>query len=335
MADEENGNAGPSLELPSLGFGRKRRRKNADAASDTATPEPPPAPEPTPEPAPEAVAEPTPEPVAEPVREPEPVSEPETPSAHEPAALAPELAETTVVPVAEPEPVTEPVPVAHDTAVQDPPAAAAAHGTAPDTAPHDTVVDAMVPPEPSAPPLFVDEVSPAPRSEPTRAAAPSGGATSLAEAPTGQDASDDADPVVADEPKRKAARSMPSIGGMPAAILTGAVVGLATVGLTFASLRLCEAAKGTSSCGGPGFFLLVAILVAMVLLGGALLRVFRVSDPGSTSFLAVGLMAVLVLLFLVDVIFSWWMVIVIPVFAMATFALAHWVTTAFIEPAEH
>ena len=28
------------------------------------------------------------------------------------------------------------------------------------------------------------------------------------------------------------------------------------------------------------------------------------------------------------------MIIVIPVVAMATFALAHWVTTAFIEPGE-
>ena len=36
-------------------------------------------------------------------------------------------------------------------------------------------------------------------------------------------------------------------------------------------------------------------------------------DPGSTSFLAVGLLAVVALLFLVDVLFDWWMIIVIPV----------------------
>jgi len=72
----------------------------------------------------------------------------------------------------------------------------------------------------------------------------------------------------------------------------------------------------------------------MIYLGGTLLKAFRVTDPGSTSFLAVGLMAVVVLMFLVDVLFSWTMIIVIPIVAMATYALAHWVTTAFIEPAE-
>jgi membrane protein implicated in regulation of membrane protease activity len=72
----------------------------------------------------------------------------------------------------------------------------------------------------------------------------------------------------------------------------------------------------------------------MIYLGGALLKAFRVPDPGSTSFLAVGLLAVVALLFLVDVLFSWSMIIVIPVVAMATYALAHWVTTAFVEPAE-
>ena len=73
----------------------------------------------------------------------------------------------------------------------------------------------------------------------------------------------------------------------------------------------------------------------MVFLGTLLLRSFRVTDPGSTSFLAVGLLAVLALLFLVDVLFNWWMIIVIPLCSVATFALSHWVTATFVEPAEH
>ncbi|GAB3762166.1 hypothetical protein GCM10027600_05520 [Nocardioides ginsengisegetis] len=129
-------------------------------------------------------------------------------------------------------------------------------------------------------------------------------------------------------------RTLPAVGGMTAAVLTGLLVGVITVGLTWASLHLCEVAKGTSSCGGPGFLLLLAIMIAMVFLGSLLLRAFGVTDPGSTSFLAVGLLAVLALLFLVDVLFNWWMIIVIPVFSVLTFALAHWVTTAFIEPAD-
>jgi hypothetical protein len=74
--------------------------------------------------------------------------------------------------------------------------------------------------------------------------------------------------------------------------------------------------------------------VAMVLIGSVLLRAFGVPDPGSTSFLGVGLVAVVALLFLVDLLFLWWMVIAIPAVAVASFALAHWVTTAFIEPAD-
>ena len=134
--------------------------------------------------------------------------------------------------------------------------------------------------------------------------------------------------------KRRRRPSLPSIGGMPAAILTGVLVGALTVGLTAAALRGCEAVKGTSSCGGPGLLLLTVILVLGILLGAFLLRAFGVADPGSTSFLAVGLLAVLTLLFLMDALFMWWIVIVVPALAVVTFALAHWVTVAFIEPGE-
>ena len=61
--------------------------------------------------------------------------------------------------------------------------------------------------------------------------------------------------------------------------------------------RGCEAVRGTSSCGGgPGFTLLVATFAVCVLLGSALLRTFLIPDPGSSSFLAVGLVAVVALL---------------------------------------
>jgi hypothetical protein len=89
--------------------------------------------------------------------------------------------------------------------------------------------------------------------------------------------------------------------------------------------------KGTSSCGGPGFFLLVAILIVAVLLGAALAARRPVPEPTSTSFLAVGLLSVVALLFLVGSIFEWWMVIVIPLASVATFLLSYWVTTTYIE----
>jgi hypothetical protein len=125
--------------------------------------------------------------------------------------------------------------------------------------------------------------------------------------------------------------TLPGLPAMTASILTGALVGILACGATWLGLQGCQAIKGTSSCGGPGFLLLLVILVLLVFIGSALLRVWRVTDPGSTSFLAVGLMTVIVLLFLVDVIFEWWMIIVIPLVAAAMFALSHWVTVKFIE----
>lgn len=168
-----------------------------------------------------------------------------------------------------------------------------------------------------------EPVAPAPT---PAAAAPAPVATAPAPAPAPE-------PVPAPTPK--APRAPLSIDGRVAAGVTGLVVGLLIVLLTAGSLRLCESVRGVSTCGGgPGFTLLVAVMVAMVLLGGTLLRLARVPDPMSTSFLAVGLTCVLSLLFLVDVLQEWWMVIVIPVMTVATFLLSHWVTTSVIEPAE-
>jgi hypothetical protein len=124
----------------------------------------------------------------------------------------------------------------------------------------------------------------------------------------------------------------PWLAGRPAAVLTGLLVGALIVAATAGSLRVCTSVKGTSSCGGPGFFLLLAILVVAVLVGAGLLRAARVPEPGSTSFLAVGLLSVVTLLFLVGSIFEWWMAIVIPLVSIAAFLLSHWVTTTYIDP---
>jgi hypothetical protein len=136
-------------------------------------------------------------------------------------------------------------------------------------------------------------------------------------------------PAQAEEPR---APREPWLAGRPAAILTGLFVGALIVAATAGSLRICTKVKGTSSCGGPGFFLLVAILIVSVLIGTLMLRAAHVPEPGSTSFLAVGLLSVVALLFLVGSIFEWWMVIVIPLVSVAMFLLSHWVTTTFIDP---
>jgi len=129
-------------------------------------------------------------------------------------------------------------------------------------------------------------------------------------------------------------REGPLLPGRVAAAVAGLLAGALVVGLTTASFELCSRVQGTNSCGGPGIFLLVAILVLAVLLGTVVLRLCTVPEPGSTSFLAVGMTSVVALLFLVDQLFEWWMVIAIPLVSVATFVLSHWVTTTFVEPAK-
>jgi hypothetical protein len=211
---------------------------------------------------------------------------------------------------------------------------AAAPGTdpSPAAAPQAAPQATTPPPEPAEPVADTEQtvvLDPTPAAAPARsgtapepAAAPAPAPVATAPTPT---------PSSAAEPPRAPL----SIDGRVAAGVTGLVVGLLVVLLTAGSLRLCESVRGVSTCGGgPGFVLLVAVMVAMVLLGGTLLRLARVPDPMSTSFLAVGLTCVLSLLFLVDVLDEWWMVIVIPVITVSTFLLSHWVTTSVIEPAE-
>ena len=250
MADEDRDQDGPSLELPSFGFGRKRRN-----------------------------------------REVEPVG----PATDE----------------------TQPLP---ETPTEAPPAPEAVRPPPPEPAP--------VPDAPAAPPLFVDETAPqaqpapTPRPEPEPRPEP---AVAPAPAPA---------PVDESSPARRPFR-LPAIDGRAAAVVTGLVIGVLTVGLTWASLGLCNAVKGTSSCGNPGYLLLVAILVAMVLLGSVLLRAWGIPDATSISFLAVGLLAVFVLVFLVGALESWTMILVIPLVTAAAYALSHWVTTAITEDSAH
>lgn len=144
------------------------------------------------------------------------------------------------------------------------------------------------------------------------------------------------EPAPEPEPRRRQARrsrterSAPRVPGGVAAAVTGALVGAAGGAATYGAMTGCEIVRGVSTCGGaPGFFILVAIFALMVLLGGGILRLLRVEAPGSTSFLAVGLVAVVVMLALLDVIFSAWMFVVIPLLGALAYVLAHWVTTRF------
>jgi hypothetical protein len=141
-----------------------------------------------------------------------------------------------------------------------------------------------------------------------------------------------ADPPPPEDGPRRTRPSITLPGGWPAVVVTGLLVGLVVVGLTWASLRTCEAVQGTTSCGTAGYPMLGLVLVLAVLAGSTLLRLAQVPDPVSTSVLAVGCAAVVALVFLIDHLDQPAMVVVIPLVCAATFAGAHWLTTAVIEP---
>ena len=139
-------------------------------------------------------------------------------------------------------------------------------------------------------------------------------------------------PVEEPEPKPRPARTGPVLPATLALLVAGVVIGLLGSGLTFGAQRGCEAVRGTSSCGGgPGLLLLVVIFAAMVFVGSALLRALGVTEARGTSFLAVGLLTVVVMVVLMNVVFSVWMFLAVPVVAAASYVLAGWVTTRLVD----
>ncbi len=130
------------------------------------------------------------------------------------------------------------------------------------------------------------------------------------------------------EPSRRGARR-PTLTGLPAAVLTGVVVGGLAVLLAWLAGLGCSAARGTSSCGGAaGLPILLVALVLLASAGAVLLRLFAVREAGSTSLLAVGILAVLVMVFLLGSLDEWWSVVAVPVASLVAYAVSWWVTTA-------
>jgi len=119
------------------------------------------------------------------------------------------------------------------------------------------------------------------------------------------------------------------VPGLPAASLTGVVVGGLAVLLAWLAGVGCEAVRGTSACGGvPGLVILLVVLVVLTWTGSLLLRVLGVPHAGSTSLLAVGVLAVLVLVFLLGSLDEGWALVAVPAAAAISYAASWWVTGA-------
>ncbi|MBD3924348.1 hypothetical protein IEZ26_06945 [Nocardioides cavernae] len=119
------------------------------------------------------------------------------------------------------------------------------------------------------------------------------------------------------------------VSGLRAASLTGVAVGGLAVVLAWLAGVGCEAVRGTSACGGgPGLLILLVVLVVLTWAGSLLLRVLGVPHAGSTSLLAVGILAVLVLVFLLGSLDEGWALVAVPVASAISYAASWWVTAA-------
>lgn len=254
----------------------------ADATpSDTIVePEVEPAPEPTPEPSPE------PAPTPDPAPEPQPTPEPS--------------------PMPEPDPVTK-------APTKKAPAKKAAAPTVKKASP--PAKKAAAPAAKKATPPAKKTAAPAAKKAVPAAKKPIAEPGPVETQPLADYEREDAEILAAAE-----ADEAPLLDRYPAAALTGGVVGITAVALIWLFLRGCEAVRGTASCGGgPGFILLLVTFAACVLLGTALLRTFAVKEPGTTSFLAAGVVAAISLTFLVDLLNDWPIAIIVPIIAVASY----------------
>lgn len=125
---------------------------------------------------------------------------------------------------------------------------------------------------------------------------------------------------------------LPPVNPHLAAAVTGLLVGGWLVLSTFTTLRMCESVRGASACGGPGLLLLLVIVAGGIALGAILLSSFKIRSAASTSFLAVALVAVLVMVFLAGSLDQWWTIPVVAVLTIGAFSLSHWITTTYIDP---
>jgi hypothetical protein len=383
--DSDHEDDGPSLELPSFGFARLRRK----GPRGSSTPEVPATPDPGPEvpatPGPEVPSAPGPEVPASPDPGPEvtPGAEPDVPAPRpgpgpdgEPGPgpeIEPRGPERPSTPPQEPEidpllpggpPPPTPGPEIDPLIPSRPETEPGTRpepripGTDPEPAPRpepepepdpesDPDPDPEPDPEPETrpDPFDPDPVAPPPDESP----GPTHGASSLRGGATatqpitqqatqaavhgaGQPTTASAQHAEADEPRTPRELRFPDLPPLPAVLGVGLVVGLAAVLLTYGSLRLCDAATGTASCGGgPGLLMLLAIVITLTYLGGWLLRGFGIDDAGSTSFLAVGLVTLVAMLFLVDSLDERSGAVAVPVVTVLAYALSWRVTAALVD----
>jgi len=177
-------------------------------------------------------------------------------------------------------------------------------------------------------PTQVIEAEPGPAEEEPAPGVPV--AETVAEPAPGRRAKAAKEPKQPKQPKR-AKEARPARARWLGAALVGLVSGFALVGLVGVTLQACDAARGTTSCGGPGLFVLFIILALITVGATRLLRWWGFGDAGTVSFLGIALTAIVVLVFLTADLQSLSMVLVVPVLTGLSFVLSDWVSATMSD----
>ncbi len=114
--------------------------------------------------------------------------------------------------------------------------------------------------------------------------------------------------------------------------MVGLLTGAALLALVWVGFRGCEALRGNESCGtAPGMLALIVVFTLTVLVGRVLMSLFKLPEPGMTSFLAVGITCLVASLFLDGLYDSAAILIVLPLLSAVAFAGSWWLATQQVD----
>lgn len=117
------------------------------------------------------------------------------------------------------------------------------------------------------------------------------------------------------------------------AAAVGLVTGIALLTLVWLGFLGCETLTGGATCGtGPGLVALLVVFALAVLLGRTLLGLLKVPEAGMTSFLAVGVTGLVVMLSPEALFDSTAILVVLPLLCAGAFAGSSWVATLQLDP---
>lgn len=118
---------------------------------------------------------------------------------------------------------------------------------------------------------------------------------------------------------------IPHIDPRAATLITGAVVGLISVGLGLGALEIFNAVRGVASGGGQwGSLTFVVVTFIAIVVGDLLLRAFGTAQAGLISFLGVVLAIVAILAFFLGLADSRWSLVLVPALGAVMYFVAHW-----------